>query len=602
MAAINLPIVSKFVDKGVKDAQGAFGGLTKSLGKIGGAIAAAFSVTAITSFTKESIAGAEAAEIASRRLGQVAESMGIFGNQTAAVTKRLNEYAEANEFSLAVDADVIKATQAKLLTFKELAQTADSAGGSFDRATAAALDLAAAGFGTAESNAVQLGKALNDPIKGITALTRSGITFTKEEREKIKTLTESGRVLEAQNMILSAIETQVGGTAKATASASERINLAFNAVKDGVGFALLPAFESLSLAIVPLAEDLAPALGEAFEGVIPIFTQALEVLPQFAEALTPAIPVLLKLATSVLELVSSLLPALLAIIKVFVPILGLFADVLGAVADIITDNIDVVASLVIGITAASLAFKAYSIVVGVVTGLQKALTLAVGLYKVATGSATAAQIGLNTALLANPIGLVVAAVAALVAGLIYFFTQTKLGQEVWANFTQFLGSAMTSAGEVIKGVWTGISSFMKSTINGILGFIQSFSNGIIDGINAVVRAINSIQVTIPSWIPGIGGKKFGFDLRQLSRINIPRLAEGGIVMPQPGGVLANLAEAGRPEAVIPLDRSGDFGSTNNNYNITVNAGMGADGTRIGEQIVNEILRFERSSGRVFARA
>jgi hypothetical protein len=296
------------------------------------------------------------------------------------------------------------------------------------------------------------------------------------------------------------------------------------------------------------------------------------------------------------------LPALLAIIKVFVPILGLFADVLGAVADIITDNIDVVASLVIGITAASLAFKAYSIVVGVVTGLQKALTLAVGLYKVATGSATAAQIGLNTALLANPIGLVVAAVAALVAGLIYFFTQTKLGQEVWANFTKFLGSAMTSAGEVIKGVWTGISSFMKSTINGILGFIQSFSNGIIDGINAVVRAINSIQVTIPSWIPGIGGKKFGFDLRQLSRINIPRLAEGGIVMPQPGGVLANLAEAGRPEAVIPLDRAGDFGSTNNNYNITVNAGMGADGTRIGEQIVNEILKFERSSGKVFARA
>lgn len=602
MGAINLPIVAKFNDKGIKDAEGAFGGLGKTLGKLGAAIAAAFSVRAITNFAKESVLAAEGVATANARIDQIAKSMNIFGDQTQAVADRLKEYAEANELTVAVDAEVIKATQAKLLTFKELAQTADSAGGSFDRATKAAIDLAAAGFGQAETNAVQLGKALNDPIKGITALTRSGITFTKEEREKIKALTESGKVLEAQNMILSAIETQVGGTAEATANASDKMKLAFDNVKETVGAALVPAFNTFSEALLPFVENLGPQVAQAFEVLIPIFTQAIELLPQFGEVIQPVLPILTKLASSLLELVGSLLPALLAIIKVFVPILGVFADVLAAVADIITDNIDVVAALVVGITAASLAFKAYSVVVGVVTGLQKALTLAVGLYKVATGSATAAQIGLNTALLANPIGLVVAAVAALVAGLIYFFTQTKLGQQVWANFTAFLGSAMAGAGEVIKGVWSGISSFMKSTINGILGFIQSFSNGIIDGINAVVRAINSIQVTIPSWIPGIGGKKFGFDLRQLSRINIPRLAEGGIVMPQPGGVLANLAEAGRPEAVIPLDRSGEFGTTNNNYSITVNAGMGADGTRIGEQIVNEILKFERSSGRVFARA
>lgn len=256
MAGINLPIISKFDDKGVKQATKAFDGIGSSLGKLAGVVAAVFSVRAIANFTKDSIAGAEAAEIASRRLAQVAESMAIFGNETSTVVKRLNEYAEANEFNLAVDADVIKATQAKLLTFKELAQTADETGGSFDRATMAAMDLAAAGFGSAETNAVQLGKALNDPIKGITALTRSGITFTEEERNKIRVLTESGRVLEAQNLILSAIETQVGGTAEATASASVKMELAFNAMKDAVGFQLLPVFQAFADEIVKLTPQI----------------------------------------------------------------------------------------------------------------------------------------------------------------------------------------------------------------------------------------------------------------------------------------------------------------------------------------------------------
>jgi hypothetical protein len=119
-------------------------------------------------------------------------------------------------------------TQAKLMTFKELAKTAGQMGGAFDRATMAAVDMAAAGFGSAEQNAVQLGKALNDPVKGINSLTRSGITFTVEEKKKIAAMVESNRMLDAQKMILKAIETQVGGTAAASASASEKIGQSFN--------------------------------------------------------------------------------------------------------------------------------------------------------------------------------------------------------------------------------------------------------------------------------------------------------------------------------------------------------------------------------------
>jgi hypothetical protein len=123
------------------------------------------------------------------------------------------------------------------------------AGGAFDRATLAALDLAAAGFGTAEGNAVQLGKALENPIKGLASLAKSGVTFTDAEKEKIKALTESGRLLEAQDIILKAVEKQVGGTAKESASSFEKLKFAVMGVADTFGDLLLPAMDAL----VPIA-------------------------------------------------------------------------------------------------------------------------------------------------------------------------------------------------------------------------------------------------------------------------------------------------------------------------------------------------------------
>lgn len=281
--ALNLNIISKFNDKGVKEATAAFGGIGKTLGKLGGIIAAAFSVRAITNFARESISAAEGVAVANQRLDQIAKSMGIFGEQTSIVTDRLKAYAESNELLLATDAEVIKATQAKLLTFKELAQTADVTGGAFDRATAAAVDLAAAGFGTAEGNAVQLGKALNNPIKGITALTRSGITFTDAEKAKIKTLTESGQILEAQNLILSAIETQVGGTAAATATASEKMKISFDNIREAFGAGLMPAFQGFADAMFPVFQKISPIIEKLGATISAVLVPAFEKFGAFME-------------------------------------------------------------------------------------------------------------------------------------------------------------------------------------------------------------------------------------------------------------------------------------------------------------------------------
>ena len=283
--AVNVVLKSVWDDKGIKEATSSLNKISDGIGTTFKAvgIATAVATAAIVKFGADSIAAAENVAQANNRLGQVAQSMGIFGSQTEAVTQRLIDFAEANELTVAVDAEVIKATQAKLLTFKNLAQTADDMGGSFDRATLAALDLAAAGFGSAETNAVQLGKALQDPIKGITALARSGVTFTEQEREKIKVLVESGKTLEAQELILKAIETQVGGTAQATAKASDRMKLAFDNISEAVGEAMLPAYEDMVDIIIndiipiftDIAEDVGPAMADALEFIAEVFDEAM---------------------------------------------------------------------------------------------------------------------------------------------------------------------------------------------------------------------------------------------------------------------------------------------------------------------------------------
>jgi hypothetical protein len=249
-ASFSMRTIDKAVTNGVKN-----------VAKYGGAAAAGLGFMAF-----KLAKTAEDAQVADRAMLQVATSMGLFGAQTQQVVNRLTELASAQQMQLGVDEDVIKATQTKLLTFKNLAATADEVGSSFDRATMAALDLAAAGFGEAAQNATQLGKALQDPIKGITALARAGVTFTEQEKAKIAALTRSGKILEAQDELLKAIEGQVGGTAKASAKATDRIALAFGEVAESLGSVLLPYFERLATfvetTVVPYMEELAKVIGE----------------------------------------------------------------------------------------------------------------------------------------------------------------------------------------------------------------------------------------------------------------------------------------------------------------------------------------------------
>jgi len=234
--------------KGNQEAESSLGKLGQSFGKFAkvAAVGALAAGTAALALGKKLFDAGEAAATANARIGSIAESMDLFGDEAGTVTSRLVDLANTQAKLTGVSRTTIKETSALLLTFRSVASSADDVGGVFDRAQQAALDLAAAGFGSATSNAQQLGKALEDPIKGLTALTRSGVTFTDAEKERIKVLVESGQVTEAQTLILEAIEKQVGGTAEATANASDKIKESFGVLVDEIALALAPTFEKLT--------------------------------------------------------------------------------------------------------------------------------------------------------------------------------------------------------------------------------------------------------------------------------------------------------------------------------------------------------------------
>ena len=93
---------------------------------------------------------------------------------------------------------------------------------------------------------------------------------------------------------------------------------------------------------------------------------------------------------------------------------------------------------------------------------------------------------------------------------------------LWSNIWNGMKNTVTN---IFNGIWNSI----KGVINSILGGIEGMANGVINGVNTIIRALNNLHFDIPDWVPIFGGKRFGFNIPQLNRVSLPRLAEGGYV-------------------------------------------------------------------------
>lgn len=191
----------------------------------------------------------------------------------------------------------------------------------------------------------------------------------------------------------------------------------------------------------------------------------------------------------------------------------------------------------------------FVIIAGVIGAIAAAVVIAnaaMTAWGVATKVFTGIQTAFNIVMAANPVVLLALAIAALVVGLVIAYKKFDAFREI--------------VDTVFSAIKTGIKGGMDA-ITGYLTFVMGVYKGIFNAIGSLWNStIGKLSFTVPSWVPGLGGK--GFDVP-----DIPMLANGGIVN---SATLAIIGEKG-PEAVVPLSKMGDMGG-GTNVTIHVNGG------------------------------
>jgi phage-related minor tail protein len=212
---------------------GPFGGVAARLAAFGPAAAAGVAgIGALVGAVTVGVREAKEAEQSFARLQGVLRATGGSAGLTAG---EIRDFAEELEGSTLATASGVQNAAAALATFRNVS------GDTFTDAIALAQDMAAVFGGDIQSAAVQLGKALEDPERGITALRRSGVSFSEAQREVISNLVETGRTAEAQRLILDALANQVGG---AGAAEADTLTGAFHRAADSIGD-MLRAFDGV---------------------------------------------------------------------------------------------------------------------------------------------------------------------------------------------------------------------------------------------------------------------------------------------------------------------------------------------------------------------
>ena len=567
--------------------------------------------------TANTSANASVEEFSEALTTKGAVAMGQFGLETEEGIGMLSVFADGG----------IKGSRAGTLlsaTLNSMAKNAEDNAGAFE-------DLGVAVFDSEGQtrDMVDIVQDLEGSMEGMSdqqrLATLSGLGFNRQALEGVGLLVGNSDALEG---FTDSVQDAGGATDEVANKQLESFNAQMSLLKSAIvdvgleiGSDLIPLFVALVEDMKPLIEEATPALTDMFLGLIPVLMDLVDGFPDFVDALIPLIPIMGDIAGLVAEAALVLFPVFLEILQLLLPVFDFLAEALRENTTMITAVVGSIAGLIIlgtGIANLITLFSAFRTVMA-------ALRITTILQTVATGAATVAQTLFNAVLRANPIGLVITAITLLIGALVFFFTKTELGQELWAKFVNFLTEATQGFvdfftelfTEQIPAVWAGmiegitagweafkeffftaleaIGDFFRGIINGWISMFESFVNFLIGGVNNIIRAMNTISVDIPAG-PFTDAFSVGVSLPTVPSVSLPRLADGGIV---DSATIALIGEAG-PEAVIPLDRMDRMGG-GATYNITVNSGVG-DPVRIGEEVINSIKRFERASGPVFARA
>ena len=499
------------------------------LKKVAFGIAGAFAGIQIGGFLKGAVE--EAAE--SAKIGRVTEQTIKATGAAAKVTAdQVGALATSLSNKTAVDDELVQTGANLLLTFKNIRNEAGKNNNIFDKATAAALDLSAGGFGSVESASVMLGKALNDPIKGVTALGRVGVTFTQQQKDQIKTLVESNDILGAQKVILGEVESQVGGLAEASADPMKKLQVQFGNLKESIGGALLPVITRLATFA---SGTLLPAfgkIGEAFRLVL-----GDDGAQGFAEVMDSAlgnsgkfVGFFRTVGDGIRQLVFGFRAFYYALKDGDVTSDG-FVGAMETLAVIIRNHVwpaiktlaGFLTSTVIPALGAMAGFVARNKDFFVPFGA--ALVVIISVMK----AWAAVQAVINVLLAANPIGLVVIALAALVAGLVWAYKNSETFRDIvqgafagvmatvkalqvaFAAAMAFIVSVLNGGGGRIGEIIRSVAAFFAERIQSMLNIARGVVNIIVgvftgdfgrirDGVSQAVGGVLSLVTQIPRLI------------------------------------------------------------------------------------------------------
>lgn len=335
----------------------------------------------------EVIADAQAYERGLAKVNAVIESTGGIAGVT---TEHIRQQSAALEELSAVDENLITQAQGVLLTMTNVRNVMGEGNDVFDRATAAALDLSTVMEGDLQGATTLLGKALQDPIKGISRLSRVGIDLTGDQEKLIQKLVESGNVLEAQKVILQAVEGRYGGAAKAA--------------------------------------------GDTFAGAV---ARAKDKASDFARDLVLNLqPILLKIGKTVGDLINKYIAPLIRWLKENKEVILAMATAIGVM----------VTALYLyrgAMVVVKVAQEAFAVAQALMKGVQLASIAS-------TNGLAASTLALNAAMRANPIGMVVTAATLLIGALVLLWNKSetfrsaviavgKAGLMAFANMIPMLG-------------------------------------------------------------------------------------------------------------------------------------------------------------------
>ena len=544
--AVILPIATKFNDSGIKKAQSSFGGLGGSIKKLVGIAAGAAGVAMAIKGIGESVKAA----------AEDAKSQKILADQLKRTTGATNDQIKANEAfiqKMSMATGIVDDNLRPALT-NAVRGTGSLAKG--QKLLAMALDGAAAS-----------GKPVDTVMNALIKANNGNTTALYKLAPELKK-TKGG---------LDEYAASVKGAAEQSANPFDRFKVAMDSLKETIGGALLPVINNLASSLMPIIQQVAPLLASAIGALTPIFDALVSIMPSLMVAMKPIIDIVKMLAETLGNILGKTIIALMPIIIKVAEIIG---KVLGMVLPIITQMFDALLPVIMPFIDALL-----MIVQALLPIIPPILQLVMAFMPLVTSilppltSLLLALVPIIT-LIANLFTTLLMPVIDIIS------TLAKWLGEILGERIKFIVSIVTALMPVFKTVFGFIGSFVSGIFQGVIEGFKGFVNFLIDGINTIIGGLNGVLEGV-KWASG--------GTVDLVIPKIPKLANGGVVMPSPGGSLVNVAEAGKPEAIIPLDKMGSMGGST--INITVNAGAGANGAAIGTEIVNAIKAYERSNGK-----